>query len=328
MAAILPLVKNAVKHRILRSLPEPAPKSKRDSSSYSHAKRLLATRINLMRGMKDTLFIGFGVFSAAFGLEGFLLPNGFLDGGATGIALLAVRLTDLPFPVLLVLINLPFLAIAFKLAGRSFALRASASIVALALVTSLVHFPDMTHDKLLVSVFGGFFLGAGIGLAVRGGSVLDGTEVLALALGRKIGTSIGDVIMVMNVAIFGVAAWLINMETAMYAMITYLAASKTLDLVVEGIEEYTGITITSPHHAEIRHMIANVLGRGITVYAGKRGFTKGAGAHEVDILYCVLTRLELGRFLSEVDKIDPNAFIVMSPVKDVRGGIMRKRRVH
>jgi uncharacterized membrane-anchored protein YitT (DUF2179 family) len=114
----------------------------------------------------------------------------------------------------------------------------------------------------------------------------------------------------------------------MYAMITYLAASKTLDLVVEGIEEYTGVTITSPHHAEIRHMIANTMGRGITVYSGKRGFTKGAGSHEVDILYCVLTRLEVGRFLAEVEKIDPNAFVVMSPVKDVRGGIMRKRRAH
>lgn len=282
----------------------------------------------LGRTLKDTLFIGFGVFSAAFGLEGFLLPNGFLDGGATGIALLVARLTTLPFPLLLVIINLPFLVIALKLAGRTFALRATGSIMALALVTSVVHFPDMTHDRLLVSVFGGFFLGAGIGLAVRGGSVLDGSEVLALALGRKVGISIGDVIMVMNVAIFGVAAWLIDLETAMYAMITYLAASKTLDLVVEGIEEYTGITIISPHHAEIRHMIANVMGRGLTVYSGKRGFTKGAGAHEVDILYCVLTRLELGRFLAEVDKIDPNAFITMSPVKDVRGGIMLKRRAH
>ncbi len=299
-----------------------------DRSSYSHAKRLLAARITLGRALKDALFIAVGVFSAAFGLEGFLLPNGLLDGGATGIALLVARLTDLPFPLLLVLINLPFLAIAFKLAGRSFALRGSASILALALVTTLVHFPDMTHDRLLVSVFGGFFLGAGIGLAMRGGSVLDGTEVLALALGRKIGISIGDVIMVMNVAIFGVAAWLIDLETAMYAMITYLAASKTLDLVVEGIEEYTGITIISPHHAEIRHMIANEMGRGLTVYSGKRGFTKGMGAHELDILYCVLTRLEIGRFLTEVDKIDPNAFITMSAVKDVRGGIMLKRRGH
>lgn len=321
-------MKNTLWHRVLRLLPQPGASQGLSRSSYVRAKRLLTLRINFRRVMVDIVLITAGVFSAAFGLEGFLLPNGFLDGGATGIALLTARLSGLPFPVLLVLINLPFLAIAFKLAGRGFALRAMASILALALVTSFVDFPDITRDKLLVSAFGGFFLGAGIGLAVRGGSVLDGTEVLALAVGRRIGISIGDVVMVINVIIFGVAAWTIDLETAMYAMITYLAASKTLDLVVEGIEEYTGVTIISPHHAEIRHMIANEMGRGLTVYSGKRGFTAGAGAHEVDILYCVLTRLEVGRFLTEVEKIDPNAFITMSPVNDVRGGILRKRRTH
>lgn len=282
----------------------------------------------LPRLLKDIAFIVLGALSAAFGLEGFLVPNGFLDGGATGIALLITRLTGISFPVLLLLINLPFILIAFKLAGRRFAMRAALSILVLAVLTSVLHFPDITHDKLLVSVFGGFFLGAGIGLAVRGGSVLDGTEVLALAVGRRIGISIGDVVMVINVAIFGVAAWLIDLETAMYAMITYLSASKTLDLVVEGLEEYTGITIISPHHSEIREVIANEMGRGVTVYTGKRGFTKGAGSHEVDILYCVITRLEVGRFLSEVEKIDPDAFVVTSPVKDVRGGILLKRRAH
>jgi uncharacterized membrane-anchored protein YitT (DUF2179 family) len=225
-------------------------------------------------------------------------------------------------------INIPFLFIAWRLVGRAFALRALASIVGLALVTAFVDFPFVTDDKLLVAAFGGFFMGAGIGLAVRGGSVLDGTEVLGLALGRRIGITIGDVVMLINVVIFSVAAWLIDVETALYAMITYLAASRTMDLVIEGIEEYTGITIISPHHEDIRHMIANVMGRGLTVYNGKRGYTKGAGANDVDILYCVLTRLEVSRFLSEVEKIDPNAFIVMNPVKDVRGGIMRKRRAH
>ncbi|MBL7981122.1 MAG: YitT family protein [Flavobacteriales bacterium] len=321
-------MRGTLRHRLIRLLPETGTARKGGKTPYVHAKALLNARINLVHGLKDALFIAIGVCSAAFGLEGFLLPNGFLDGGATGIALLASRLTGMSFSALLVVINLPFIFLAYRLVGRAFALRAGISIVALATLTSLVHIQDVTHDKLLVAAFGGFFLGAGIGLAVRGGSVLDGTEVLALSLGRKIGITIGDVIMLINVAVFSVAAWLIDLETAMYAMITYLAASKTLDLVVEGIEEYTGITITSPHHAEIRHMIANTMGRGITVYSGKRGFTKGAGSHEVDILYCVLTRLEVGRFLAEIEKIDPNAFVVMSPVKDVRGGIMRKRRAH
>jgi len=299
-----------------------------DTTRYSRAKRLLAMRINLGRGLKDALFSLVGVFSAAFALEGFLLPSGFLDGGATGIALLVNRFVAIDFPLILVAINIPFLFIAFKLIGRGFALRAAASIVALAVVTWLVDFPSVTHDKLLVAAFGGFFMGAGIGLAVRGGSVLDGTEVLGLALGRRIGITIGDVVMLINVLIFSVAAWLIDVETALYAMITFLAASKTMDLVIEGIEEYTGITIISPHHEDIRHMIANTMGRGLTVYNGKRGYTKGTGANDVDILYCVLTRLEVSRFLTEVQKIDPNAFVIMSPVKDVKGGIMRKRRVH
>jgi uncharacterized membrane-anchored protein YitT (DUF2179 family) len=274
------------------------------------------------------MFILAGICSAAFGLEGFLLPNGFLDGGATGIALLGSRLSGLSFPVLLVLINVPFLALAYRLIGPQFAAKATLSVIGLALMTAFVDFPDVTHDKLLVAVFGGFFVGAGIGLAVRGGSVLDGTEVLALALGRRIGVTIGDVVMLVNVVIFGAAALLVDVETALYAMITYLAASKTMDLVIEGIEEYTGITIISAHHERIRLMIANDMGRGLTVYNGKRGYTKGTEAADVDILYCVLTRLEVGRFLAEVEKIDPDAFVVQSPVKDVKAGILRKRRAH
>jgi uncharacterized membrane-anchored protein YitT (DUF2179 family) len=316
------------RHRLLRWLPTPRTANDTERTNYARAKRLLALRINLRRGLKDALFSLLGVFSAAFALEGFLLPNGFLDGGATGIALLVHRFVAIEFPVILVLINIPFLVIAYKLIGRAFAIRATASIVALALITWLVDFPEVTHDKLLVAAFGGFFMGAGIGLAVRGGSVLDGTEVLGLALGRRIGITIGDVVLLINVLIFTVAAWLIDVETALYAMITFLAASKTMDLVIEGIEEYTGVTIISPHHEDLRHMIANTMGRGLTVYNGKRGYTKGTGASDVDILYCVLTRLEVSRFLTEVEKIDPNAFVIMSPVKDVKGGIMRKRRVH
>jgi len=321
-------MKQDLRHRLIRALPIPGWGKDKERSAFIRAKSLRGLRINLVHGVRDVLFTGLGVFSAAFALEGFLLPSGFLDGGATGIALLVDRLTNIPFPVLLIGINIPFLVVAYHFVGKLFALRVALTVVALATVTTLVDFPDVTRDKLLVAAFGGFFMGAGIGLAVRGGSVLDGTEVLALALGRRIGITIGDVVMLINVLIFSVAAWLIDVETALYGMITFLAASKTMDLVIEGIEEYTGVTIISPHHADIRHMIANTMGRGLTVYNGKRGFTKGAGANDVDILYCVLTRLEVSRFLSEVEKIDPNAFITMGPVKDVRGGIMRKRRAH
>jgi uncharacterized membrane-anchored protein YitT (DUF2179 family) len=316
------------RHRFLHWLPQLPAAGEKQPSAYAQAKRLQGLRLNLRHGLRAGMFMGLGVFSAAFALEGFLLPSGFLDGGATGIALLVNRLTGLPFPVLLVAINIPFLILAYRLIGRRLALRATTTIVSLALVTALVDFPDVTHDKLLVAAFGGFFMGAGIGLAMRGGSVLDGTEVLALALGRRIGITIGDVVMLVNVVIFSVAAWLIDVETALYGMITFLAASKTMDLVIEGIEEYTGITIISPHHQAIRHMIANDMERGLTVYNGKRGYTKGSGANDVDIIYCVLTRLEVSRFLTEVEKIDPNAFVVLSPVKDVKAGTLRKRRAH
>lgn len=311
-------------HRLMRQLPIPS-SADREASEYRRARKLKAIRIAMRRRVKDAVFMTLGVFSAAFGLEGFLIPNGFIDGGATGIALLTVRLAGLPLPILLLLINAPFIYMAFRNIGKEFAVKTAIAIAALALVTATVHFPDVTHDKLLVAVFGGFFLGAGIGMAVRGGSVIDGTEVVALAVSRKLGVTIGDVVMVINVLIFGAAALLVDTETALYAMITYLAASKTVDFVIEGIEEYTGITIISPHSDEIRHMITNVMGRGLTVYMGKRGYGKTGHSFDTEIVYCVITRLEISKLLTEIEKIDPNAFVVMSAVKDTRGGIIKKR---
>jgi len=317
-------VKSSPRHALIRQLPVPSSVGS-ERSRYRRARRLHALRVAFRRRVKDVLFMTLGIFSAAFGLEGFLIPNAFIDGGATGIALLAVNLTGLPLALLLVVVNAPFMVVAYRTIGREFALKTMAAIAGLALVTATVHFPDVTHDKLLVAVFGGFFLGAGIGLAVRGGSVIDGTEVLALALSRKLGTTIGDIIMMINVIIFGVAAWLLGVETALYAMVTYLAASRTVDFVIEGIEEYTGLTIISPHHEELRHMIGTVMGRGLTVYTGRRGFGKNGQSFDTEIIYCVITRLELSKILTEIEKVDPNAFVVMSPVKDTRGGMIKKR---
>lgn len=311
-------------HTFIRQLPVPASVG-HEGSDYRRARKLHAIRVGIRRRVKDSIFMTLGVFSAAFGLEGFLIPNGFIDGGATGIALLGVRLSGLKLPLLLLLVNIPFIFLAYRNIGREFAVKTALAITALALVTATVHFPDVTHDKLLVAVFGGFFLGAGIGLAVRGGSVIDGTEVVALALSRKLGATIGDVVMVINVFIFGAAAVLVDTETALYAMITYLAASKTVDFIIEGIEEYTGLTIISPHSVEVREMITKVMGRGVTVYMGKRGFGKSGHNFDTEIIYCVITRLEMSKLLTEVEKIDPNAFVVMSAVKDTRGGIIKKR---
>ena len=175
-------------------------------------------------------------------------------------------------------------------------------------------------------MFGGFFLGLGIGFAVRGGGVLDGTEVLAIYLSKRTGLTIGDIILIFNIAIFSVAAYLLTVETALYSMLTYLVASKTVDFVVEGVEEYTGVTIVSPHSDDIRIMIIEKLGRGVTIYKGQRGFGKrGENLSETQIVYTVMTRLEIAKLKTEVDKIDPNAFMVMTPIKDTKGGMIKKK---
>tara|TARA_R110002051_G_scaffold119068_2_gene192674 strand:+ start:2246 stop:2818 length:573 start_codon:yes stop_codon:yes gene_type:complete len=190
-----------------------------------------------------------------------------------------------------------------------------------------MHFPEVTHDKLLVAVFGGFFLGAGIGLSIRGGGVLDGTEVLAIFLSRKLGTTIGDIIILINLIIFLAAAYFLSIETALYSMLTYLAASKTLDFVVDGIEEYTGVTIISLKSEEIRIMVTEKLGRGLTIYRAKGGYGKHGIQNEYDVIYTVITRLEIRKLNIEIAKIDANAFVVMNSINDTRGGMIKKRHL-
>jgi uncharacterized membrane-anchored protein YitT (DUF2179 family) len=296
-------------------------------SDFKRAKDYRERQVAIRRTVKDVILMVAGVFSAAFGLKGFLLPNKFIDGGATGISLLTALLTDIPIAVLIVLVNAPFIVLGYITLGRSFAVKTALAILGLAIVLSVVQFPVVTADKLLVAVFGGFFLGAGIGLAVRGGSVIDGTEVLAIYLSKKLGTTIGDIILAINIVIFSTVAYVLSIETALYSMITYLAASKTLDFIVEGIEEYMGVTIISSHSEEIRQMIINTLGRGVTVYTGKGGYGKRGEQRDLEILYTVITRLEMSRLNLEIEKIEPNAFVVVTSVRDTRGGIIKKRRL-
>lgn len=296
-----------------------------DYSDYELAKGFRELKINLMRLVRDVFFMLAGILSAAFGLESFLLPNDFIDGGATGISLLISELSDIPLYLLLIVVNIPFVYLGYKVIGRNFAIKTAIAITGLAITVAFVHFPQITNDKLLVAVFGGFFLGAGIGLSVRGGAVIDGTEVLAIFLSKKLGTTIGDFIIMFNVLVFSAAAYLLSVETALYSMITYLVASKALDFVIEGIEEYTGVTIVSPHSEEIRMMIMEKIGRGLTVYKGKRGFGSHGERNDIDIIYTVVTRLELNKLNTEIEKIDPHAFVVMNSVKDTRGGMIKKR---
>ncbi len=297
-------------------------------SNYTMAKGMFELKIVIFRLLKNIFLLCLAVTSASFGLESFLLPNHFIDGGATGIALLASVKFDFALPILIILINIPFIFMGFRLVSRSFAIKSAAAIAGVAICLTVFTFPELTKDKLLVAVFGGFFLGAGIGLAVRGGAVIDGTEVLAIYLSRKLGVSMGDIVIAINIVIYSTAAYVFDIETAMYSMITYLSASKTLDFVVEGIEEYVGVTIVSSHYSEMKVMVANTMGRGITLYRGKRAFGKRGINAEIDIVYTVVTRLELNKLTTEIKKIDPNAFVVMSSVKDTIGGILKKKPIH
>jgi len=276
---------------------------------------------------RDLLQLLLGVVSAGFGLKGFLIPNGFIDGGVTGISLLASSLQGaVPLPVLIILINLPFLFLGYRQVGKSFSFKSIGAISLLALAVAFIPYPVITNDKILIAVFGGFFLGAGIGLAIRGGAVIDGTEVLAIYLSRRQSLSVGDFILLFNILIFSVAAYLLSTEVALYSTLTYLSASKTVDFLLEGIEEFTGVTIISTRNRQITDMIQNHLGRGLTIYSGRKGFGKsGASDQHVDIIFTVITRLEINRLTTEVEKIDPRAFIFMTSIKDTKGGMVKKR---
>jgi len=292
---------------------------------------LLLTEVDLLKVkwyhyFSDTFFIVLGIISAGFGLKGFLLPSSFIDGGVTGISLLTSEVTGISLSILIVLINLPFLLLGFSQIGKQFAFKSILAIIGLALVVHFIPYPIITTDKLLIAVFGGFFLGAGIGLAIRGGAVLDGTEVLAIYLSKKLGLTIGDVILIFNILIFSVGGYILSIEIALYAILTYLAASKTIDFIIEGVEEYTGITIISDYSEKIRLMITEKMGRGVTIYDGKGGYgKKGGKLKKFDIIFTVVTRLEIARLKTEIDKIDTEAFIVMHSIKDTKGGIIKKR---
>lgn len=272
------------------------------------------------------MLIILGIISAGFALKGFLLPAGFIDGGVTGISLLLTEVTGFPLSALLIIINIPFIYLGYKNVGKNFALKTLFAIIGLATVVSVIHFPIVTSDKILVAIFGGSFLGAGIGLCMRGGGVIDGTEIVALSLSRKLSITVGDVILIVNLFIFLVAAFLLSSEQALYSILTYLSAAKTVDFLISSIEEYTGVTIISEKNEAIRKMITAALGRGVTIYNGKGGYGKhGHQPEETAIVFTVVTRLEISGLKAEIEKIDRDAFVIMHSIKDTKGGMIKKR---
>ena len=273
--------------------------------------------------VKSSIYMILGVISATIGLKAFLLSNNFLDGGAMGVSLLINFLTNFDLSLLILIINLPFIIIGYRQISWQFAIRSTISIILLSVLVHFVELPSITSDKLLIAIFGGVFLGAGIGFSIRGGSVIDGTEVLAIYVSRRGGITVGNFIAIFNVALFLIAAFLIKLETVMFSILTYVAASKSVEFIINGIEEYIGMTIVSPQNAEIRHMITDQLHRGVTVYRAAGGYQS---AHDENrkVLFCVVTRLEVTTMLTELEKIDPNAFVVQHSIREIKGGVLKK----
>lgn len=289
--------------------------------------------ISAYKNSRDYTLIILGVLSAGLGLKGFVLPNQFTDGGVTGVSILVSFVTQLPLPIFIILFNVPFLILGYRQISKEFAVKTLIGIVMLALATAFVPFPVLTDDKLLAAVFGGFFLGAGIGLSMRGGGVIDGTEVLALNVSRRTVFSVGDVILTINILIFGCAIFILGFERSMYSVLTYLAAAKTVDFIVQGIEEYTGFTVVSAKSDAVREAIVHDLGRGVTIYKGERGYGRNPLSanpkdNKLDIIFCVVTRLEVGKLRGIVEKIDPNAFIIIQTINEIHGGMVKRRPLH
>jgi uncharacterized membrane-anchored protein YitT (DUF2179 family) len=278
----------------------------------------------------DWVLIILGILSAGLGLKGFLLSSHFIDGGVTGVSMLLADITHIPIAILIFVINLPFLVLGYRRIGAVFAIKSTVAIVGLSLCLAFIQFPDITPDKLLTAVFGGFFIGVGIGFAIRGGAVLDGTEIAALLLSKKAQIlKVSDVILILNVVIFSSAAFILGMESALYSVLTYVSASKMIDFILNGIEQYTGITVISTKSEVIRKVITMQLGRGVTIYQGKSGYGKDGQINDPrDIIFTVVTRLEVPALKDRILKLDPAAFIIQHSIDDTTGGLLKRKGLH
>lgn len=278
----------------------------------------------------DGIFLAAGVLVAAFALKGFLIPNGFFDGGITGISLLIHEIYNLDISYVIMFANLPFIIICVYAINFNYALKTFFCILLLGIC--LYYFPHfhLTNDKLLVSIFGGFFLGLGIGLTMRAGSAIDGIEILALYTWKKTSFTITEIILAINILIFSVAAFRFGIEIALYSMLTYFTATKTVDYVVEGLEAYVGVTIISGKSEIIKDRLVNEMGRGITIYKGERGYLPGKFElhDDCDIIFTVITRLEIRKLKNLVSEIDPRSFVFASTIKEASGGIIKRRHIH
>jgi len=271
-----------------------------------------------------------GVVCAVVALKGFMMPNHFIDGGVTGLSILAYEYTHINISIFLILFNLPFLFLAYKKVGATFTVHSMIAIGLLAVMMNVVNIPVVTNDKILIAVFGGLLIGLGIGLVIRGGGMIDGLEVVAEFTNEKSGLSTSEIILLINTLIFLIAAFELGIEAAMYSILTYFSATRTSDYVVDGVEQYTALTIVSQKYETMKSIIVNDFGKAISVYKGERGYLPGHFDEnfEVDIVMTIATRLEIHRIQKAILEEDPKAFIYMHSIKEVKGGIVKHIREH
>lgn len=279
--------------------------------------------------LQDFLLALIGITISGIALKLFLVPNHFFDGGITGISLLIHELYHFNLGLIILVFNLPLILAGYYIVGKKFAVRTLICVIMLGICLMLIPNYPVTADKLLISIFGGAFLGIGIGCIMRIGAALDGIEVLALYAMKKTSFTITEIILAINILIFTIAAFIFGIETALYSVLTYFTATRCIDYVVEGLQAYTGVTIVSGKSEVIKYQLVNKLGRGITIYKGERGFLPGKYdiSNDCDIIFTIITRLEYRKLKNLVYDIDPNAFIFTNQIKEASGGII-KRRAH
>jgi uncharacterized membrane-anchored protein YitT (DUF2179 family) len=274
--------------------------------------------------IKEYIQIIFAIILASIGLKAFLLPNGFLDGGVTGIAILLSKTIDVNMSVILLVASIPFLILGAFTISKRILIKSIISIILLSISIGLETFPIITEDKLLIAIFGGLFLGAGIGLAIRNGSVLDGSEILGIFIFDRFGITIGKTILLFNIVLFGITALVISTEVALYSILTYIVTAKVIDLVIEGFEDFVGFTIVSRESEAIKTAILYDMGVGVTIYKGTSGYGSSGHQEETRIIHTIINRIDIRKMYRLLNKKDPNAFIVEFDVNNVKGGVLRR----
>ena len=293
------------------------------------AKKYISERIDWTQvlNFRNLLYLTIGTALAVLAMKGFMIPNRFLDGGITGISILLHEIFHINISFLVIILNVLFIYLGYKRIGKTFAVQTSIAVVLLSIGLLFVDINPITKDKLLIAIFGGLLMGTGVGLVIRGGGVIDGAEVIAVFTGRKTGFSNSEIIMLINTIIFAMAALQFGLETAMYSIITYFTASRATNYVVDGIEEFTAMNIICSQPEDVKNLLVNDLGKGITVYKGEKGYLPGSFEVKTsaDIIVTIITRLEIKQIQDAVLSIDPKAFIYVQSIKEAAGGILKHK---